>query len=251
MRAWLRYSLLLSCSVGCAGTDDDVAAAMESGLRTGHLALVAALVADESLIHAHETPDLELRHGPVACCPCKTRQGDPAGEFTLRLDYHDQGCTPDSGLLPTTLAGFAVTFCDPERVVTRLDGGELGARAEPMAGSLRGSVDNAATVDVGGTFDIGERRFRVDLALQNQGEIGIDGVVTVDGVRVALDGLTLPWDRIAAPCPTPVAGTITVADPEDDVVIDLADPGLGLVTVARGRRLSEDVSWCAFRSDLL
>lgn len=243
---------LVATLLGCAGADDEVAAAMEAGLRTGHVALAAALVADEVLTHAYETPDLELRHGPVACCPCKTRQGDPAGDFTVRLDYHAQGCTPDSGLLPTTLSGYAVSFCDPERVTTRLDGAGLGARAEPLSGSLRGSVDTAAaTVEGGGSFDIGERHFRVDLAIANRDEIGVDGRVVVDGVEVSLDGLHVPWDRIAAPCPTPVAGTITVADADEDVVIDLADPGLGLVTVARGRRISEDVSWCAFRSDLL
>ncbi len=243
-----RLAATLLLAAGCGESDAEVAAAMELALRDAHVAIAGALVADEALVHAHETPDTQLRHGTDECgCPCTERTGSPPSTFVLTLDYHEEACVPESGLLPSPLSGRAVLTGSGTAVDATLDAMVLGYE-HALAGRIEGDVAPATlALDAAGTLSLGERALALDLsATHDAAGVTFDGEVEADGALVRLGAVALAPDAFAA-CPTPTAGTLVVTrEGEEEVTVDLAAP----MSVTRDGRISESVRWCAYGGGL-
>jgi hypothetical protein len=243
---------------GCV-SEEFVAAEMERALEATNVALAAGLVAAEVLSHVHDTPDTLLRHpgGEAFGCPGVQDWAGAADNFAVTLVYGDLiGCIPDSALVPTLISGHAgLQWSGTEATVT-WDQMHVDVDV-PVSGPLRGPVQvlgAAADVDLEalGTLTVGPST--VDLALG--AGITAEGI-TFDGDATVQDGTPDPLHfesvfvlqgDIAPPCPTPSSGVVRLDGDGEEVVIDFADPGGGLVRVQRGRKSSESVDLCAYRS---
>lgn len=244
--------------VGCE-SDEEVAADMERSLREANVALVGVLVSAEMLTHVYDEPDRQLRHGYDVCgCPCTEKFGTDA-PYILTLDYNPSGCVPESGLLPTAMAGHAVVDFDGSECNVSWDGLKF-ALEHDVDGDLQGTVSDAGgTIDItaDGSVSIGSETITVDLEMAvDSAGITIDGTATVasdDPRTIELRSVALTFDDIAPPCPAPGSGTATLVNPDREkknVVIAFAEPGDGFVGVTRDDRVSEAADWCAYASDL-
>jgi hypothetical protein len=238
---------------GCLPPDDEVARAMDRALEQAHEALAVSLVADELLVHAHETPDTQLRHGTDGCgCPCTERTGEPPWTFLLTLDYHDTACVPESGLIPAVLSGRAVLTVSGDTVDATPDALTLGYE-HPLEGRIDGQVSPATLeTTIGGALRFRGRDHALDLRVEQGGDgLTLEGWVRSGSADLALEGVHLPRERLALPCPTPVGGRMWVSEPDQEPVgIDFETPGGGQVTAERGRSLSDPAPWCAFDAGL-
>ena len=250
----MRHTVPMVLLGGCA-SEALVAQDMERALRLSHVALASQLVATEVISHTLDEPTsprttTDLRHGESCGCPCIERDQE-APPFTTRLDYPGTGCVPTSGLVPSLLAGHADLAFDGETVEVAFD--ELTVRRiHVVEGRFGGSVpgpDDALRVL--GPWRLGSHDVELDTVTEYRPGIGLTmgGEAVVDGERIELVSVDLPWDEIPPPCPSPVAGEARLAT-TPPVVVHFAQPGGGRVTVERGQRVSENVEYCAYRTDL-
>jgi hypothetical protein len=244
--------------VGCE-SEQEVAADMERALREANVAVLGALVSAELLTHVYDEPDLQGRHGYDVCgCPCTERFGTSA-PYILTLDYNPSGCVPESGLLPTAMAGHAIVDFDGTDSNLSWDGLQF-ALEHPVDGELEGKVtpsDERVAIEALGTVTIGDEQITVDLDVSiDEAGVTLDGVATVasaDPRPLSFRDVVLEWDDISPPCPAPGVGTATLENPDrksKDVIVDFARPGDGFVEVTRDGRVSESADWCAYTSDL-
>lgn len=237
---------------GCGAVEED----MLRALARSHDALAAALISAELLDHLYDMPQSQ-RHSPdSACgasCPCVIQTGLVL-PVDLLLDYAQDGCVPDSALVPAPMAGHLDWTFDGrtarDAVFTDLTVGDT-----VLDGSFRGTVDGdplAPVLRANGELSIGDLALDLALAVSANESIVADGTVTFpDGEVVELAGVQLPWEWVGAPCPRPQAGAATLySDRGPPVIVEYSLPGEGAVTVFRGRRASDPVLYCEFASTL-
>jgi hypothetical protein len=228
---------------GCL-SDAVVAASMEEALAASNDAVAAALVATELRIHAHEAPDVQLRHATSCGCPCRTKTGE-GDFFVMDLDYHAEGCLPVSGLVAGGISGVIVLEVDGPSVRASTAAGGLGGR--PMGGVLEGRVAGSEVESLG-SLEAGDHTLGLDVrASWEGGRFAVTGDVEVDGLLVSLDGVELGWTGLASACPTPEGGVATVAG-DHEVTVTFGEDGLALA--ALGRHTSEPTDPCGYASDL-
>jgi hypothetical protein len=230
---------VLALALVACRSDAEVAATMEAALVSANDAVAVSLVSAEPRSWAFVPPSDQLRHGTACGCPCRVRYGEPPA-YLLSLDYHAEGCIPDSGLLAVGVSGAAVVEVAGDAVDVTLDGAFL--TEAPLAGRLTGGADHAE-----GALSVGDRAFRLDVDVILDEEIAIDGVVRIGGEAVVLRGLRIARPDLAGDCPAPSAGTAEIGD----VFIDFGDPGNGEVTARFRKRESTSTAFCAFGSALL
>ena len=236
--------------------EDLIVYEMEQALYDSQTAVALQLVGTELISHAFDETDTgttssTYRHDGGSCCPCTDRAGE-APPYILTLDYDEGGCVPDSGLIPSSLAGHAIVEFDGTTAEVTFDGLEVGID-NLITGSLSGTPSPDLTqIDVVASMEASG--YAADLTattlIDPDVRIEIDGEAVVTDARpLTLAGLQIPWERIAPPCPTPEAGHATL-EAESTVDVDFADPGAGFVTVSRKKRVSESVEYCGYRTSL-
>jgi hypothetical protein len=237
----------LATWVGCL-SDAEVAARLERGLSAANDAVAIGLVATELRTQARLPSNATTRHATGCGCPCRSIIGEPP-VYVLTAAYHPEGCLPDSGLVGGGVFGVMVHEVDGDAVRTSLAEGGIGA--VPTDGVLEGDVTTSGAVASRGLVTTTDRAF--DLTLRSRWDgttAALDGVVTVDGSPVRLEGVVLDPAGLADECPTPARGVATVDVDGRDVTVDFALPGGGLATASVGGHESEPTDPCAFASGL-
>jgi hypothetical protein len=252
VRLPFRTSLLLL--VACE-SEKQVAADMERALSESNTALLGVLVASESLSHVYDEPDTTARHGEPLCgCPCIERVGlEPP--WLLTLDYAEEGCVPETGLLPTVLSGHAVVEFDGAEC--QVSWGELMFALEhPVSGELGGAVSSdGRSLSPQGELTVGDQTLTLalDVRLDLESGLTLDGEVTVahpEPRMLVFEGVHLDYQDLQPPCPTPSAGSITQVHEREKKSSVLQFSGDGLVTVERDGRVSQPTDWCGYTSEL-
>jgi hypothetical protein len=271
----VRHILLIGVTLATpACTKVDVAAEMESALVvTNHaigLALLTTDIASYQLEIPSEVPtqttdsaDTGLndtgttdtgarRHGEGGPCP----ELFAVSDALIEVDYRT-GCLPRSGLMPVVVSGTVFV----ERNETSFDG-QFDTYAINLSHTVTGSIEGTTTqgpnaLQISTTFDItakdGKETLRASgntTAKLTGSEVTLDGDLRINeasAVKVSLDGLTLDLSDIPGECPEPSGGSAT-AGLSREAIVDYTTPGNGQVTVAYGKRTSDDVRLCAFRS---
>lgn len=240
---WLLLPWLVACE-----SEQVVVAEMERGLRATNDAIQASLVTAELFGQVLAPPDTTLRHATNCGCPCSEKAGNLP--FVLTLDYAPEGCLPDSGLLPVVVSGHAVLDWDGASAGVTFD--LLTVSGLPISGAPEvevGASGAETTLRATGPLTVGGTQVELDQELVIDADgLSIDGTAVVDGQEpLALEGVRIPWEGLAPPCPAPTDGTATLrADPE--VLIRLGRPGDGVVTVERRSRVSEQTDLCTYRA---
>jgi hypothetical protein len=251
-------SLWALALVGCE-SNDTVVAEMERAISASNVGIATALVATEILGHTHDPPDTLLRHplGTTYGCPGVLDFAGTNDNFSVTLDYATGGCAPDTGLVPTLIAGHAGLQWDGTRsnatfdqLVVDLDNAVTGTLAGPVE-----ILADALSVEPSGTLTVGPSTVELDLhVVVDATRVTIDGDATVvdDDAPITFDGVVVLRTDIAPPCPTPNEGVATLAGDKKDVIVRLAEPSVGMVTAERGNRVSEAADLCsaAYVSDL-
>ncbi|MEZ4241223.1 MAG: hypothetical protein R3F59_34700 [Myxococcota bacterium] len=253
---------MLSLLAGCE-SEAEIAAEMERSLVDANQGLVGVLVATEVMHLVDATPSTTVRHSTTGCgCPCVAKVGDTP-PYIVTLDYPTFGCIPDSGLIPTSLAGHTVLDADGATCDVTWDGLLLALEHE-VTGDLQGEA-SADHVAPKGELTVGPWTATLDLDVAIAPDaLTIDGDVTStrkgdDEPRtVSYRGVRLPRETILGQCPAPDDGTAALHHPgwpdkgkeAKDVVVKFAQPGGGSVTVERDDRVSEPTDWCGYTSSL-
>jgi hypothetical protein len=251
----LVWAVLLA---GCE-SNETVVAEMERAIAASNVGIAAALVATEILGHTHDVPDTTLRHptGTEYGCPGVLDFAGATDNFSVTLDYAIGGCAPDTGLVPTVVAGHAGLQWDGTRTTATFD--QLFVDLDnAVTGTLGGPVEllsDSLVAGPTGTVTIGPSTVDLDLHVAfDDTSVSIDGDVTVldDDSPITFDGVVVLRTDIALPCPTPSEGTATLTGDKKDVIVRLAEPSVGVVTAERGNRVSEAADLCspAYASDL-
>lgn len=242
-------------TTGCTSRSR-VAEEMQAALARTNDGLGVALAALEPASYAidpESTLDDGYRHPASGPCPSNEHDTADPDLFVTELDYGD-GCLPRSGLMPTIVADAASLGWDAGGIEITY-GGVLLALSNAVEGSATGAVeaqgvDERVTLDADLVIASDEQALTATAALTallTPDTLELDGEVHLgSGEVVWFDGVRLPYDAIRGECPTPTAGTVTITGGDEDLVVDLAAPGEGDVTVTRGGRVSDPASLCGF-----
>lgn len=250
--------LVFSC-VGLAGCprNDGVeineitpSADMELALEATNDAMTATLLATE-LTQAVGSEEESLKAGT---CPIVTRSLG-----TITVDY-GTGCTPESGLVPGEIAGSLTLSRD---TLTRTVNGTftgLNYDGSSIDGQVNGSytrqgtdgLDLVETMDL--TIGVGGDTLTIvqDVTINIRAmHVVLDGAVDysdpTNDYEVDATGVDFDYADLAAACPLPHAGVVTVAWEAKLVTIEFQEhsPDTGYVTVTSGP-LSGDIPLCEY-----
>lgn len=205
-------------------------------------AVIAATMAAELLWWTDAPPTTTLRHGEACGCPCRSRIDGDGSAFLLQLDYVPTGCTPDSGLLDSQLAGHVSVRHDGRSALVDTD--PLSAGTLDVRTQLEGWLD-ASGIHMDGAVRVGPQVAQLDLQVSETTDgIRMDGVVISPSAHTTLEGVLVRRIDVIGPCPRPSDGTFRIAAAREPVRVEPAPDGTAIAYWHD--RASEPTDMCAY-----